>query len=276
MKTRIVTLTTDFGLSDGYVGTVKGVILGICTDINLVDISHDIPSHDIRTGGLVLKAAYPYFPKKTVHMAVVDPGVGGERRGVILEDKEGNRFVGPDNGLFSFVLEWEGVRVFEVNNREWSLAKPSSTFHGRDIFASVAARLASGSHPSEAGPEISDPITHSLPVPLWEVDEEERHTQIHGVVLHVDRFGNLITNIDLNSFTKATENRKILSAHLILGNRKVADLVGCYGEVGGSSPGALFNSWGLLEVFVSSGNASRDLNAKMDEHVTVRIFSERV
>ena len=256
-------------------GTVKGVILGICPDISLVDISHDIPAHDIRTGGLVLKAAYPFFPKKTIHLGVVDPGVGGGRRGVILEDKEGNQFVGPDNGLFSFALEQEGVRVFEVNNQEWILAEPSSTFHGRDIFAPVVARLASGSLPSEAGPEISVAVIHSLPVPFWEVDEEEQYVQIYGIVLHVDRFGNLITNIDRNFFAKASENRKILSAHLILGNRKVADLIGYYEEVDDLSSGALFNSWGLLEVFVSSGNASRDLNAKMDDHVTVRIFSER-
>jgi S-adenosylmethionine hydrolase len=250
-------------------------MLGICPDISLVDISHDIPAHDIRTGSLVLKSAYPFFPKKTIHLGVVDPGVGGGRRGVILEDKEGNQFVGPDNGLFSFALEQEGVRVFEVNNQEWILAEPSSTFHGRDIFAPVVARLASGNLPSEAGPEISDAVIHPLPVPFWEVDEKERYVQIYGIVLHVDRFGNLITNIDRNFFAKASENRKILSAHLILGNRKVADLIGYYGEVDDLSSGALFNSWGLLEVFVPSGNASRDLNAKMDDHVTVRIFSER-
>ena len=273
MSPPIITLTTDFGLADGFVGTMKGVILGICADARLVDISHDIPPQDVQTGGLVLKAAYPYFPKGTVHLAVVDPGVGGDRRWVIVEDGAKNLFVGPDNGLFTFVLEQDDVRVFEVENRRWCLDDLSATFHGRDVFAPVAARLASGANPSEAGSEISDAVTHSVPVPLLEIDEKERRARIHGIILHIDRFGNLVTNVDRDSFEKASESREVRSAHVILKNRKVADLAEYYEEAGGFSSGALFNSWGLLEVFVPSGNAAHALNAKVDEHVTIEIGS---
>ena len=278
MSPPVVTLTTDFGLADGFVGTMKGVALGIHPELTLIDITHDVPPQDVRAGGLILGAAYPYFPDGTIHVAVVDPGVGGGRRAILVQDGKDNLFLGPDNGLLTFILDREGVRVRELSNRDWFLKGPSATFHGRDVFAPAAARLASGAAASDAGPEISDAVRLTLPVPLIEVEEEEGRSRIHGVIVHIDRFGNLITNVDRALFEKASAAGSGANAHVILKNRAVAGLVGYYEDpkarkAFGGKAGALFNSWGLLEVFVPSGNAARLLDAAVDEHVTIEIHT---
>ena len=277
MSPSVVTLTTDFGLADGFVGAMKGVALGIFPEITLIDITHDVPPQDIRAGGLILGAACPYFPDGTIHVAVVDPGVGSDRRAILVQDAKDNLFLGPDNGLLTFALDREGARVRELANRGWFLEGPSATFHGRDIFAPAAARLASGAAPADAGPGVADAVRLPFPVPLIEVEEEENRTRIHGVIVHIDRFGNLITNVDRALFDKAWAAGRGVGARVILKNRAVAGWVRYYGEAGAAredaeeKSGALFNSWGLLEVFVPSGNAAELLDARVDEHVTIEI-----
>ncbi|MBS1831749.1 MAG: SAM-dependent chlorinase/fluorinase [Acidobacteria bacterium] len=181
----VITLTTDFGLSDHFVGTMKGVIAGIAPKANVVDICHLVKPHNIAEGAFVLSQAYRYFPKGTVHVAVVDPGVGTQRR-PILAQAESQYFIGPDNGIFSF-LDRPKVRVLE--NPAYFLREQSTTFHGRDIFAPCAAHLAAGVKPKSFGPAITDPVVIDLEP---KQDGPKRWT---GLVLKADHFGNLITNL---------------------------------------------------------------------------------
>lgn len=181
----VITLTTDFGLTDHYVGTMKGVIAGIAPKAAVIDICHLVKPHNVAEGGFVLSQAYRYFPKGTIHVAVVDPGVGTMRR-PILAQAEGQYFIGPDNGIFTF-LNRAKVRVLE--NSKYFLPKQSTTFHGRDIFAPCAAHLAAGAKPKSLGPLIDDPV---------QLDLKPKQTgpkQWTGLVLKADHFGNLITNL---------------------------------------------------------------------------------
>ena len=185
----LVTLTTDFGTADGYVGTMKGVILSIAPDAQLVDISHEIAPQNVRQAAYVLYTAYPFFPPHTVHLVVVDPGVGSARRPIALRTPAGY-FVGPDNGVFSYVMAREPVEALvELRDPRYRLPQVSHTFHGRDVFAPAAAHLAAGVPITALGPPVLDPVT--FPPPCLEITPEG----ITGEVLHADRFGNVITSI---------------------------------------------------------------------------------
>ena len=197
----IVALLTDFGVSDGYVGIMKGVILGIAPETALVDISHDIPPQGIRAGAFVLKAASPYFPPGTIFVAVVDPGVGSERRIIAVRTPRAF-YVGPDNGVLSWALQREDVQeTINVTESGYWLPDVSRTFHGRDIFAPVAAHLAAGLPISRLGERIEDPVILPLPAPHLESDQVVR-----GEVIYVDRFGNLITDIQLDARDRRIAN----------------------------------------------------------------------
>ncbi len=188
-RLRIITLTTDFGLGDGYVGTMKGVMLNILPQACLVDITHEIAPQDVRQTAYVLYTAYRFFPPQAIHLIVVDPGVGSARRPIAVRLSHGT-FVGPDNGVFSYVMVDESVEaVVELVNSHYRLPSVSQTFHGRDIFAPAAAHLAAGVAIEELGPTVPDPIT--LSPPRLEIGP---HT-IGGEVLHTDHFGNVITSI---------------------------------------------------------------------------------
>jgi len=185
----IITLTTDFGTADGYVGTMKGIILGIAPHVRLVDISHEITPQNVRQAAYVLYTAYPFFPPGTIHLAVVDPGVGGTRRPIALRTPVGY-FVGPDNGILSYVMACEPVEALvELADPRYRLPHVSHTFHGRDVFAPAAAHLAAGVPIAALGPPVADPVT--FPPPRLEVGPDG----ITGEVLHADRFGNVITSI---------------------------------------------------------------------------------
>ncbi len=185
----IVTLLTDFGLEDEYVGVMKGVILSIAPQVRLVDLTHSVPPQDVRRAALILMNAAPYFPPDTVHLAVVDPGVGTERRPIAVRTGRGT-FVGPDNGLFSFVLaEMETWTAVELREPAYRLPLVSTTFHGRDIFAPAAAHLASGVPVEALGPVVNNLAT--LPLPRLEIGE----SSLEGEILYADRFGNLVTSI---------------------------------------------------------------------------------
>src|SRR5262245_58464684 len=185
---RIVTLTTDFGLRDPFVGIMKGVILGICREATLIDLTHEIAPFDIREAAVALESAWRFFPIGTIHLAVVDPGVGGGRRALALE-AGGHYFVGPDNGLFSFALMRDNWSAVSIEAPVYRRSEVSRTFHGRDIFAPAAGQLATGVLLDHLGPRITDPIQFRLPRCRRTGDE------IVGEVLGTDRFGNLLTSV---------------------------------------------------------------------------------
>ncbi|RME01937.1 MAG: hypothetical protein D6812_07150, partial [Deltaproteobacteria bacterium] len=222
MKPPLVTLATDFGERDGYVGAMKGVILQRCPHAQVIDITHAIPPQNVDFGAFILRTYVPFYPAGTIHVVVVDPGVGSTRRGIVVES-EGQYFVGPDNGLFSFVLAGGKSHVFSLTNRAYFREGVSQTFHGRDIFSSVAGYLAAGTPVTDFGPSIDHPVVLPHPVPRIEGD------RIHGEVIHVDHFGNLITNIsheDIASIARPGANFRLT----ILG-RRLDMLHTCYADV---------------------------------------------
>ena len=194
MPTPILTLTTDFGLSDHYVGVMKGVILGICPQAQIVDISHEITAHEISEGGYVIAQSWRYFPKKTVHVVVVDPGVGSARRPILME-AGGHYFVAPDNGVLAPIFEAEKHKIRLISNEHYFRKPVSRTFHGRDIFAPVAAHLARGVPPPHIGDVIEDYLK-----PLSEKPQQSGKRSWMGKVLKIDRFGNLITSFHSDNF----------------------------------------------------------------------------
>ncbi|HEY8459864.1 MAG TPA: SAM-dependent chlorinase/fluorinase [Blastocatellia bacterium] len=186
----MITLLTDFGLSDYFVPAVKGVILTINPGTRIIDITHDVEPHDIQSAAFTLGACYHYFPPGTIHAAVVDPGVGSSRRAIVAS-AGGHFFVGPDNGVFSYVYARESnPRVFHVTNDRYFRHPVSATFHGRDVFAPVAAHIAGGTRPEEVGVEIEDYVKFEIPRPRF----AETRGAIEGRIIHIDRFGNVITN----------------------------------------------------------------------------------
>lgn len=243
----IITLLTDFGQGDAYAGIMKGVILSIHPDARVVDITHDVPPGDVLQAALLLQEAFPFFPEGTVHLAVVDPGVGGGRRAIAAE--AGGRFlVGPDNGIFWPMIACEAsAAVFHLTESRFFLPDVSGTFHGRDVFAPVAARLARGVDLSAMGAPLKDPVRLHVPEPRTE-DEV-----LIGEVLRVDRFGNLITNIGANvlgNFLGAA--RPLIRA----GSLELRGVDHSYSAKGEGEPLALIGSSGRLEISVNRGRAS--------------------
>jgi S-adenosylmethionine hydrolase len=259
MARPIIALLTDFGLRDHYVGTMKGVVLGVCPDVTLVDISHDIPAHDVLAGALELGAAYRYFPDGTIFLVVVDPGVGSARRGIAAEAGE-HRFVAPDNGVLSVIFEQaKPKRVVELTDRRYARPTISRTFEGRDRFAPAAAWLAKGVNLTALG-RAAGPTVH-LDVPAVRTSAEG----IEGEVLRVDRFGNLITNIDRASLEK-------LAAPIAIevGSRQIPRIVSTYADAPDGELCALVGSSDHLEVAVSGGSAAKALGLGRGAAVHVR------
>ncbi len=258
----IVTLTTDFGTADGYVAAMKGVMLGIEPRLTLVDVSHDVPPQNVAHGAFVLAEATRHFPAGAVHLAVVDPGVGGSRKPLLLVTPD-TRYVAPDNGLLTRVLAPygsandpgapflspilaplpEGCRAYELANLRYRLPDVSHTFHGRDVFAPAAAHLSSGVPPEEFGPPVAEVVWLNLPPPA------ESPGQIEGRVIHVDRFGNLITNIAL---ADEGAGRAVV---VDVGGLCIQGLSRSYEESDGVL--AIVGSQGTLEIAVRDGNAAR-------------------
>jgi S-adenosylmethionine hydrolase len=263
-RTAIVTLTTDFGLNDHFVGAMKGVILEIAPEAQIIDISHAVQPFDILDGALTISQAYSYFPSGTVHMVIVDPGVGTARRPVIL-NSDRHLFVAPDNGVLSLIYDREErISVRHVTAEHYFLQPRSNTFHGRDIFAPVAAYLAKGVEPDRFGDEITDYVRFSAPRPK-PVDERT----LQGVVLKVDRFGNLVTNIrpeDAPQLFSATPP----AFKIAIGTKAQATHM-CTNYADGA-PGEIFGilgSMGFLEVATNRGSASQMLGAGKGSEVNV-------
>jgi S-adenosylmethionine hydrolase len=259
VPTKIITLTTDFGLKDPYAAEMKAAILSLCPNAAIVDITHEIEKFNIRMGAYVLSSAAPYFPKGTIHVAVVDPGVGTRRRSILIQTQRGF-FVGPDNGLLILAAEHQGITsVYEITNPRLML-QVSSTFHGRDVFAPAAAHLANGVHPSEFGPEIREIARPEF------AKVTRRKDALVGEVLHVDNFGNIITNISEKEI--ALVRRGVVNVELP--NRKLKlKLCKTYGEAKPQKLVALIGSHNYLEIAINQGNAAAELKTKPGYKVQV-------
>lgn len=245
----VITLTTDFGRKDGYVGAMKGVILSIAPEARIVDISHDVDPQNLREAAYILSTAVPYFPPSAIHVVVVDPGVGSGRRPIVVRT-ESATFVAPDNGVLSGFLAAPGVQVLHADRPEYWLEAVSSTFHGRDIFAPLAARLAAGLRFEALGTAITDPVTFRL-------FRSERFPDgsLRGRVMHADRFGNLITDIPISWLEES--DRWLLE----IAGRHIDGLSLSYASADRGALMALAGSGGLLEVAVREGNAAQVLDA---------------
>ena len=254
---RIITLTTDFGVSDGYVGAVKGVIKSINPEADITDISHHIPPQDILSAAFCLNTSSPYFPKNTIHVAIVDPGVGGKRKGILVQTEKFS-FIGPDNGLFSLVLRGRDIRrQISLENQRYFLNTLSSTFHGRDIFAPVAAYLCLGISPEQFGPRLEKLKSLDLPSPRVSA------RKISGQIIHVDNFGNLITNITLEDF------RMLPNPKIRIGKAMIGKISRTYSDVPAGKLLAYTGSAGYLEIGQNLGNAATLLKVKAGAKVEV-------
>lgn len=257
MKASVITLLTDFGTRDPFVGMMKGVLLGICPGARLVDLSHEIPPQAVTTAAFLLKSSIDYFPKGTVHLAVVDPGVGSTRKAVALKSR-GCFFVGPDNGLFSAALQKWGIeQVVELTEKKYQLPGPSSTFHGRDIFAPAAGYLAKGVPLARLGASTNNWIWREIPRPF------KSPQGWNGEVLWVDRFGNLVTNLE-EKHLPSPKLRKAgapNSLRLRIGKTVILSLITHYAQAKKGTVAALLGSSGNLEICVNGGNAAQKLRA---------------
>jgi S-adenosylmethionine hydrolase len=259
----ILTLTTDFGAQDGFVGTLKGVIWGICPAAQIADISHEILPQNILQGAFALWRAYPFFPSGTVHVAVVDPGVGTSRRPLAAR-LGGHTFVGPDNGLFTPMLEdaqkngWP-VAIVHLTDERYFLPNVSRTFHGRDIFAPVAAHLASGVPLADLGPAITDPVRLSMPRPEKTANGWRAHVTV------IDIFGNCTTDLPAAALT----DRERVT--LRLRGREVRGLAASYGQKQPGDLVALVDSENYVEIAIVNGSAAKTLGAQLGDDVNVII-----
>lgn len=276
----LIAILTDFGTSDPFVGIMKGVIAKIAPSASQVDLTQEIPPGDIFLAALHLWQAYDYFPEGTVFLCVVDPGVGTSRRGMILESG-GYVFIGPDNGLFTFVT-LENARAWELSNPEYSLPNSSSTFHGRDLFAPAAAHAASGVPGSEFGPEIHKPV--QLPKPRLDYQQPGK---IHGEIMHADRFGNLLTSLGQFKHNNDTilrfdpwlkgedeKNRipqfSIQDAVIEIQGGRQLTWVETFGQVPAGDCAFLVGSSGLIEIVANRTSAQENLGLQRGDTVTLK------
>jgi S-adenosylmethionine hydrolase len=261
----IITLTTDFGLHDAYVGAMKGVLLSVCPDLQIVDITHLLPPQDLQTAALLLPDVVPYYPAGSVHVVVVDPGVGSDRRGMVmrLDFADGPRWlVGPDNGVFTVVLDraqsFDAVALTEP--RFWR-NPPSSTFHGRDIFAPVAAHLACGVELGAFGPSLADPLRLAFAMP-----QPTPTGGLTGNILTIDHFGNCVSNI---SVADLTAYGLLETLTVKIGTQQLQGVLRTYSEAASGAALALIGSSGYLEVAIRDGNAAQVLGISRGMPLTI-------
>ncbi|MBW1741049.1 MAG: SAM-dependent chlorinase/fluorinase [Deltaproteobacteria bacterium] len=269
-KIPVITLLTDFGLQDEYVGVMKGVILSINPRVHLIDITHNINRHDVRQAALTVNASFRYFPKGSIHVVVVDPGVGGKRKVICLE-QEGHFFVAPDNGVLTMVIQHgKAKKICAITNRKYFLKPVSDTFHGRDIFAPAAAYLSKGVDMLCLGQPVALEDVTKLDVPAPFVSAKD---ELVGTIISIDHFGNLITNINqatLESFKGQETSKKIV---IKLGSSKIQGVSKSYDSVKIGSPVAIFGSRNLLEISLNQGNASNCFKARIGQTIKVKLPS---
>ena len=287
----LITLTTDFGLDDPFVGIMKGVILNIEPDARIIDITHNIEPQNILQAARVLNATYPWYPRKTIHIVVVDPDVGGpessknsiakkktshsnksvlslitEGRGPvgkrpILIQSQFQTFIGPDNGVLTPALGSKS-KVYELNNQKYFLKNISNTFHGRDLFAPVGAWIANGIPPSKMGPRLLTPTELNRP------EATQKNERIEGEIIYIDHFGNATTNISLELIEKTYSSTDTIE--ISAGKEKINGLVTGYYQVSLGQPGAILNSWNQLEIFSRENSAEKKLKLKLGQPVTLK------
>ncbi|MYA71351.1 SAM-dependent chlorinase/fluorinase [Candidatus Poribacteria bacterium] len=265
-STRIITLTTDFGTSDVYVGIMKGVIRGINPDVQVIDLTHAIPPQDIHDAALATHSAHRYFPEGTIHTIVVDPGVGSDRRAVICQTDRAF-FVCPDNGILTYLLheienaDGQSIKAVAIQNNAYYLPEVSNTFHGRDVFAPVAAHLSLGVPLANIGPPVKDLV--QLPIPTHQVSGN----MIIGQIIKIDRFGNAITNLSESVLADIGSTYEIR-----VGSTRLMRLNRAYAESDSGKPLAIIGSFGLLEIAINGGSAEVSLGLKWGDVVEIQRY----
>ncbi len=260
---RIITLTTDFGTCDAYVGVMKGVILGINPNVQIVDITHAVPPQDLHEAAFLIHSAYRYFPEGTIHTVVVDPGVGSDRRAIVCQTGRAS-FVCPDNGILSYLLQEienggeQPTRVVEIQNKDYFLPEVSQTFHGRDIFAPVAAHLSLGVSLADFGPSTETLVR--FPIPTLHLSDDT----LTGEIIKIDGFGNAITNIPENALAT-----RVSTYEIRIGQTSLTRINRDYAESEGGQLLAIIGSFGMLEIAVNGGSAAERLGLKRGDCVII-------
>lgn len=270
----IITLTTDFGVRDTYVGIMKGVIFGINPNVQVVDLTHAVPPQDIYEAAFSIYAAHSYFPKGTIHVIVVDPGVGSDRRAIACQT-DNAFFVCPDNGVLSYLLqsteneEVQSINAVEIQNTVYCLSEVSNTFHGRDIFAPVAAHLSLGVPLEDIGPPVQRLV--QLPIQAQELSGNT----LTGQIVKIDRFGNAITNISESAIAglESASTGGISTYEIRIGSVRLNRLNRAYAESEVGKPLAIIGSSGLLEIAINGGNAKKSLGLKWGDPVIIQKFN---
>ncbi len=257
----LITLLTDFGERDYFVASMKGVILNINPQARIVDLSHQVTPHDVADAAYLLKSCYRYFPDGTIHVAVVDPGVGGTRRPLLVSSSR-YFFIGPDNGLFTHIYEEEqGVEVRQIENRQYRLDSEGATFDGRDLFAPAAAWLTKGQPIGSFGRLVPNYARLPIAEPAW-----DKHVMA-GQILYIDRFGNLISNLTAYHLKEVRGVTKRPEPSIRIGGITIDGLVGSYAEGSPDTPQALINSNGYVEVFLKEGHAADRLKVERGRRI---------
>ena len=260
----IITLLSDFGLKDSYVAQMKATILSICSKATIVDICHKIDRHNLRMGAFILASATPYFPDGTIHVAVVDPGVGGKRRPILIETNR-SFYVGPDNGLLTLAAKSDGIKkVYHIVERQFMVQQISPTFHGRDIFAPVAAHVANGVEPSKIGRVIND-----FMVPDYSEAKIQRET-VDCEVVHIDGFGNVVTNLHSRNLGRTAISYGSLFNLKHKGKSVRLKLCRTYSDVEAGALLGLIGSHGFLEIAVNQGSAAERLEVTQGSKLKLR------
>jgi S-adenosylmethionine hydrolase len=263
MARPIITLTTDFGLRDPYVAEMKAVILSICPETTIVDVSHEIEKFNVRMAAFVLACAVPYFPKGTIYVAVVDPGVGTKRKPMLIQTRNAI-YIGPDNGILALATKNDKpIQIREITNRKFMMPQISNTFHGRDIFAPTAAHIADGTELEMIGREIQKIVRPSFAKVV-----RKKNTLV-GEVIHVDSFGNIVTNVDRAELELIVTGLRI-SVRLGDTEREMR-LVNAYAEGERGEPSVLVGSNNLIEIFVNRGNAAEALRVRNGDKIAIRV-----
>ncbi|MEE9496701.1 MAG: SAM-dependent chlorinase/fluorinase [Desulfobacterales bacterium] len=265
----VITILSDFGGDDEYVGVMKGVILSICPSVSIVDITHQIDPQDIAQTAYLIPASYHFFPEGTVHLIVVDPGVGGQRD-ILALDHAGHVFIAPDNGVLTLLMNREkSDTIVHIHNADYFLKPVSATFHGRDIFAPIGAHIVNGTGLEDLGTKIDiEDIVHlgDLNCRLSESGE------LVGKIISIDRFGNLITNVDSNSLTTLRQNDAENRLQIRISTHVISDLSDTYASAAPGSPLALIGSRNYLEIAVNCGSAEQHFKAQKGDAVRVKIL----
>ena len=265
----IITLLTDFGLNDEYVGTMKGVILSVNPSAMIIDITHNIDPHDIIQAAFTIKSSYKFFPKGTVHVTVVDSGVGGSRA-IIAIEMAGHIFLAPDNGILTLLIKEGNIdKIIRVDNKKFFLKSVSQTFHGRDIFAPVSAHISSGVEINQIGTPITKNDLVKLSIPEPRISDKG---ELIGSIVSIDRFGNLITNIDSNCLKNFCKPEAGEKPEIRIGDSKIVGLSKSYENSEFNSPLIIIGSRGYLEIAINCGSAKKYLKAEKGDTIIVNLL----